>query len=208
MSAYSVQCGLANTLKATVHWGSHRLGDRSNSSKTDVKTDTATDLSDTSAVYFHCQVSSTCHRAMISILAIQYVYLQLFHDILENYCREAKRTRECNFFFHKAFAVFLERLTRLSKLYKHYFIFIDILFRPWNDLSFNLFFYIYWKEQTNLISSSHSGSSKIYFPKLLLEVAKREWKMVGNTEEITVEINTVIYRVGIRACLVFIPNYA
>lgn len=67
---------------------------------------------------------------MISILAIQYVYLQLFHDILENYCHEAKRTRECNFFFHKAFAVFLERLTRLSKLYKHYFIFIDILFRP------------------------------------------------------------------------------
>lgn len=138
---YSVQRGRANTSKATVHWGSHWFGDRHNSSKTDVKTDMATDLSDTSAVFFDCRVSSTCHREMtIRILAIQYVYLQLFHDILQNYCCEAKRTRECNFFFHKAFAVLLERLTCFSKLYKHYFTFIDTLFRPWNDLSFNLFF--------------------------------------------------------------------
>lgn len=79
---------------------------------------------------------------MISIFAIQYMYLQVFHNILQNYLCEARRTRECNFFLHKAFAVFFKRLTCLTKLYKHYFTFIDTLFRPWNDLSFNLFFYI------------------------------------------------------------------
>lgn len=32
--------------------------------------------------------------------------------------------------------------------------------------------------------------------------------MVGNTEEVIVEIKTVIYRADIRAFLVFIPNHA